>query len=105
MDAMVTARVPVEVKKQGDALLRELGSSATELVNAAYDYLLKNKALPKTQTPIPIKATRKVLNGKDAEGFKKFWEEHTIPPIPEYDGTNFKELYNAIREERFESID
>lgn len=34
MDAMVSARVPAETKKQGDNVLKEIGSSATELVNA-----------------------------------------------------------------------
>lgn len=46
MDAMVTARVPVEVKEQVNALLREAGSSPTELVNAAYDYYLHCGELP-----------------------------------------------------------
>ena len=36
MDAMVTARVPVEIKEQVTALLKENGSSPTELVNSAY---------------------------------------------------------------------
>ena len=46
MDAMVSARVPVEVKKQGDRKLKEIGSSATELVNAAYSYLIETGELP-----------------------------------------------------------
>lgn len=45
-DAMVTARVPRGVKERGDAILREIGSSPTKLVNAAYDYVLENKKLP-----------------------------------------------------------
>lgn len=105
MDATVSARVPVEVKKQGDAILKEIGSSATELVNAAYDYVLKNKALPHAQTPPPATMQRKVLRGKQLEQFKAFWSAHTAPEIPEYDGTNFKELLGRLREERHEGID
>ena len=105
MDATVSARIPVEVKKQGDALLREIGSSATELINAAYDYLLKTKSLPQAQPAAPAKVTCKVLRGKDLERFKEMWEKRSIPPIPEYDGTNFKELFNAMRDERYEGID
>ena len=105
MDAMVTARVPVEIKKQGDDILKEIGSSATELVNAAYDYLLKNKALPETQAPTPVEIKRKVLRGKELEEFKAFWATHTVPAISEYDGANFKELLGKLREERYESID
>ena len=47
MDAMVTARVPVEVKERVGSILREMGSSPTELVNAAYDYVLKYGKLPR----------------------------------------------------------
>lgn len=47
MDAMVTARVPAEVKEQVNALLRAAGSSPTELVNAAYSYFLQCGQLPR----------------------------------------------------------
>ena len=46
MDAMVTARVPVEIKEQGNAILREIGSSPSKLVNAAYEYVLKTRRVP-----------------------------------------------------------
>ena len=46
MDAIVTARIPVEVKEQGNAILREIGSSPTKLINAAYNYLLATHTLP-----------------------------------------------------------
>ncbi|MEF9925911.1 MAG: hypothetical protein RSF32_03250 [Raoultibacter sp.] len=46
MDAMVTARVPVEKKEKVDALLREAGATATQLVNAAYDYYLERGEIP-----------------------------------------------------------
>ena len=46
MDAIVTARVPIEIKEQGNAILREIGSSPTKLINAAYNYLLATHALP-----------------------------------------------------------
>lgn len=46
MDAIVTARIPVEVKEQGNAILREIGSSPTRLINAAYRYLLATHELP-----------------------------------------------------------
>ena len=47
MDAIVTARVPVETKSQGAEILRRLGETPTRLVNAAYEYLLATGTLPK----------------------------------------------------------
>lgn len=46
MHAMVTARVPLEIRDQVNAKLRSIGSSPTELVNAAYDYVLATGELP-----------------------------------------------------------
>lgn len=54
MDAMVTARVPVEVKERVGSILREMGSSPTELVNAAYDYVLKYGKLPDVEREDPL---------------------------------------------------
>lgn len=50
MHAMVTARVPQEIRDQVNARLRAIGSSPTELVNAAYDYVLKTGELPDAAT-------------------------------------------------------
>lgn len=49
MHAMVTARVPAEIRDQVNAQLRAIGSSPTELVNAAYDYVLRTGQLPDAQ--------------------------------------------------------
>ena len=46
MDAIVTARVPVEVKDQVGAILREIGSTPTQLINRAYEYVLAKRELP-----------------------------------------------------------
>ena len=54
MDAMVTARVPVEVKERVGSILREMGSSPTELVNAAYGYVLKYGKLPGVEREDPL---------------------------------------------------
>ena len=52
-DAIVTARVPAEIKKQGNAVLREIGSTPTELVNAAYRYVLRRESFLKKHLPLP----------------------------------------------------
>ena len=50
MDAIVTARVPVAVKEQVGNLLREMGSTPSQLVNAAYEYVLAERELPRAGT-------------------------------------------------------
>lgn len=47
MDAIVTARVPLEVKEQVNIILKEIDSSPTKLINAAYEYVLRYHDLPR----------------------------------------------------------
>ncbi len=61
-DAIVTARVPAEIKKQGNAVLREIGSTPTELVNAAYEYVLKERELPKEPRPLTDAWQQRILS-------------------------------------------
>ncbi len=79
MHAMVTARVPVEIRDQVNAQLRDIGSSPTELVNAAYDYVLKTGELPdvnRGDAPLRITLT-------DAQANElRFRLRHATCPVP-----------------------
>jgi antitoxin component of RelBE/YafQ-DinJ toxin-antitoxin module len=46
MDAIVAARVPVEVKERGNSMLASIGATPTQLINAAYRYVLAFGSLP-----------------------------------------------------------
>lgn len=43
---IVNARVSRAKKEAGAGILRALGSTTTELINGAYDYLIAHRALP-----------------------------------------------------------
>jgi len=45
-ETIVAARVPEEIKQQGNAILAGLGYTPTELINSAYRYVLEFKKLP-----------------------------------------------------------
>ena len=98
MDAMVSARVPAEIKKQGDSILKEIGSSATELVNSAYAYVLEHKRLPKETTPkMASEPQTKTLEGAAAEAFREQWDKRVVFSGDAYDGSNFRELLDDAR--------
>ena len=98
MDAMVSARVPVEIKKQGDRKLKEIGSSVTELVNSAYAYLLEYGELPKQESPAAAGDPQvKTLSGAEALSFREQWDKRAVLLASAYDGKNFKELLNQAR--------
>lgn len=46
MTDIVTARVPAEIRQQGNSILEHIGSSPTELVRAAYAYVIATGELP-----------------------------------------------------------
>lgn len=98
MDAMVSARVPVEIKKRGDQKLNEIGSTVTELVNSAYAYLLEHGELPKGKpAKAPDSPQVKTLTGEEARTFKEQWDKRAVLDAGSYDGKNFKELLDQAR--------
>lgn len=48
MSKMVSARIPDALYDQGCVQLEQLGATQTQLVRAAFDYLLCNRSLPPT---------------------------------------------------------
>ena len=45
-DAMVTARMPQAKKDAGGRVLSQIGSSASQFINSAYDYLIQHGTSP-----------------------------------------------------------
>ena len=80
VDAVVTARVPRAVRQHGDDILREMGSTPTKLINAAYDYVLKTGELPdvnRGDAPLRITLT-------DAQANElRFRLRHATCPVPD----------------------
>ncbi len=98
MDAMVSARVPVEIKKQGDRKLKEIGSSATELINTAYEYVIANGELPrKSAASATANDAVKTLSGPKAEALRERLNKRRVLDMPGYDGSNFRELLDEAR--------
>ena len=98
MDAMVSARVPVEIKKRGDRILKEIGSSTTELINAAYEYVLEYGKLPaKEDAEAGGEPQVKVLSGDQARAFREQWASRAVLEAPGYNGDNYKDLLDQAR--------
>lgn len=79
MDAMVSARVPVELRDQVNAGLRAIGSSPTELINHAYAFFLETKQLPACHPC--VKSGRRALSDDQVSALAKSIAEtsHAVP--------------------------
>ena len=64
---MVSARVPGAVYDQASVLLSELGASTSELINAAFNYLLREKKLPENTAKESTSTVRKLTKEQVAE--------------------------------------
>ncbi|MDO4183519.1 MAG: type II toxin-antitoxin system RelB/DinJ family antitoxin [Coriobacteriia bacterium] len=98
--ATVTARVPAEIKAQVDRKLKDMGLSATMLVNAAYEFVLVEGRLPVpqgAQSPRANKPQTKALSEQDAKAFAAAWSQRAVLEAPAYDGSNFKELLGQAK--------
>lgn len=61
MDPIVSARVPAEIREQGNRILADKGSSPTALINSAYLYLIETGELPRA-TALPSHGSRRLDN-------------------------------------------
>lgn len=104
MDAMVTARVPQEIKEQGNALLKSIGSTPTELVNAAYSYVIKEHALPIAHvSQESTSENSRILSAQQKEKIRAALSSMRLN-IDKETNISFKEQLNEARDERFAAI-
>lgn len=96
---IVNARIPLAKKEAAASMLAAMGSSTSELINSAYDYLLRFERLPSVEHPSkPPEAS-----------FSDFVSESSLPVdwslLPETEETeNYKEILHAGRAADYESL-
>lgn len=102
VDAIVTARVPTEIKEQGNAILKRIGSSPTELINAAYRYVLDYEELPTVAPPLEEMADRhRNLSPEKKAQIKAFIDRTTLKAPSSWNGKSFDELREEAMRERY----
>lgn len=75
MSKMISARIPDSVYEQGLSQLKSLGMTPSQLINAAFEYLLSENSLPKAN----IKGSNdRTLSKKDRAHLKNAFKACTI---------------------------
>ncbi len=99
MDVTVTARIPVEIKEQASVILRDLGSTPTQLINAAYRYLLQEKALPDAK---PALSANRKLTPEQLAAIQDSWKRMAVPGAHfSNGGEDFKQQLAEARDQRY----
>lgn len=101
MDSFVSARVPSEKKTQVNSILREIGSTQTDLVNAAYDYVLAYGKLPSVSKAEP--GLRR-LGPAEREAVRQWMAQTTFPALGKQFANDYKDLIAKGRAADYEAL-
>lgn len=100
MDAIVSARVPIALKERGNGILHDIGSTPTQLINAAYQFVLAEHELPKPHDPLEgMRGTKRELTDEQKEKVRRSLKAMYVGPSATDEP--FSRQLNAARDERY----
>ena len=113
MDSIVTARIPVEVKNQVSEVLESLGSNTTQLINAAFEYVLVTGKLPDAREESSLESSSKgvsrQLSEKDKEQLLALFGKISVPAPASFwndlGDSTYKEAISEWRSNDYEALD
>ena len=113
MDSIVTARIPVEVKNQVSEVLESLGSNTTQLINAAFEYVLVTGKLPDAREESSLESSSKgvsrQLSEKDKEQLASLCGKISVPAPASFwndlGDSTYKEAISEWRSSDYEALD
>lgn len=101
-DVIVTARVPLEIRNQAVAVLESIGSTPTELINAAFEYVIVAEELPQVGHSFDeVAARRKELTVEQKREMRDRLAELTPKAPAFWEGQSFDELRAKALGERY----
>ena len=102
MDPVVTARVPENVRARGVEVLREIGSSTSELVNSAFAYVIKERKLPKAR--VDMKPGARALDADQMRELEAFMRDVKVSVPSSWESKPFDQLFDEAMEERYADL-
>lgn len=103
MSKMVTARVPDALYEQGCIQLKRLGASTTDLVKAAFDFLLKEHALPSAPNKTGAAQPRKLPKEERAR-LEKLFTSYCVDLNISSSVADDKQAIREVRTAKYESF-
>lgn len=102
MDPVVTARVPEGVRDRGIEVLKSIGSTTSELINAAFDYVIQAKELPRFERATSGEV--RVLSKEQAEDLSEFMRFVKVDVPAVWDDANFEDLFDDAMGQRYAGL-
>lgn len=104
MDPVVTARVPAGIKRRGNEVLASIGSTPTELVNRAYEYVIRHKSLPEVPAAERPQRTRTLTDAQREELARSMEETTFAVPDSFWQERSYKDLIAEGRRADYEAL-
>lgn len=101
MDPVVTARVPEGIRSRGVDVLREIGSTKSELVNAAFNYVIQEKEFPRPTSEVRADDGLRKLDSSQMAELRSFMSCVNVPVSGQWESTPFEELLDKAAEARY----
>lgn len=101
MNPVVTARVPEGVRARGVDVLREIGSSTSELINAAFEYVIKERELPKPRVRQEDALQPHKISPEQLAQAASFMESVKVSVPAEWEDAPFEDLLDSAMKERY----
>ena len=102
MDPVVTARVPKGVRDRGVEVLKSIGSTTSELVNAAFDYVIQAKELPRFEQE--KRGGVRVPSKEQAEELSAFMRSVKVDVPAAWDDASFEDLLDDAMGQRYAGL-
>jgi len=104
MDPVVTARVPEGVRSRAVDVLREIGSNTSELVNAAFNYVIQERKLPKPSIKACAVTVAPTLTEEQIAQVSSFMQAVKIDVPAAWGESSFEDLLEEVSEERYADL-
>ena len=102
MSKMISARVPDAVYEQALSQLDRLGANPSDLVNAAFEYLVEERALPKPSTAKAVKT--RALSREQRHKLSSFFRSCTIEVAMPTDVSYDKRVIAEAKGAKYEAL-
>ena len=104
MDPVVTARVPEGVRSRGVDVLREIGSTTSELINAAFDYVIQERELPRPKAKRMAQGEQRVLDESRKRQLESFMNDVKLDVPGRWSDASFEKLLDQAMEDRYAGL-
>ena len=104
MSHVVTARVPAGIRERGVDVLREIGSNTSELINAAFAYVIQTHELPVSPRNHANDGQATILDEVQRAHLQQVMGTMKVPTPAGWNDVSFEDLFDQAMEYRYANL-